>query len=141
MICSKCGKLLRANVASTLRACPNIRMKPVPDSPAAAKRTHVDHGSTRILVLLSSHARPRCRRILKQSLATRYGGDGDTILVEELGLCRGFVRADIAVVNGLMKGFEIKSERDTLQRLQKQVEAYSRIFDTATIVVAGRHLR
>ena len=55
------------------------------------------------------------RLVLKHALVARYG-ETDTIIVEELGLCRGSVRADIAVINGLMKGFEIKSDRDTLQR-------------------------
>ena len=64
----------------------------------------------------------------------------DTIIVEELGLCRGSVRADIAVINGLMKGFEIKSDRDTLQRLLTQAMVYSRVFDTATLVTAERHV-
>jgi hypothetical protein len=80
------------------------------------------------------------RFVLKQALVTRYGVETDTIVVEELGLCRGSVRADIAVINGLMKGFEIKSDRDTLQRLLTQAAVYSRVFDTATLVTAERHI-
>lgn len=83
---------------------------------------------------------PDVRRVLKQTLVTRFGGETDTIVVEELGLCRGSVRADIAVINGLMKGFEIKSERDTLQRLLTQATVYGRVFDTATLVAAERHV-
>lgn len=83
---------------------------------------------------------PDVRRVLKQALVTRYGGETDTIVVEELGLCRGSVRADVAVINGLMKGFEIKSDRDTLQRLLTQATIYSRVFDTATLVSAERHV-
>jgi hypothetical protein len=83
---------------------------------------------------------PDVRRVLKQELVTRFGGETDTIVVEELGLCRGSVRADIAVINGLMKGFEIKSDRDTLQRLLTQATVYSRVFDTATLVAAERHV-
>jgi hypothetical protein len=83
---------------------------------------------------------PDVRRVLKQELIARHGGEAGTIVVEELGLCRGSVRADIAVINGLMKGFEIKSDRDTLQRLLKQATVYSRVFDTATLVTAERHV-
>jgi len=83
---------------------------------------------------------PDVRRVLMQALVARYAGETDTIVVEELGLCRGSVRADIAVVNGLMKGFEIKSDRDTLQRLLTQATVYSRVFDTATLVAAERHV-
>ena len=47
----------------------------------------------------------------------------------------------MAVVNGSLKGYEIKSDRDKLHRLLAQAEIYSRVFDTVTIVVAGRHLK
>ncbi len=39
-----------------------------------------------------------------------------------------------------MAGFEIKTERDTLRRLPRQVQAYGRVFDTCNIVTAERHL-
>lgn len=81
------------------------------------------------------------RRVLKQSLAVRYGAETDTIIVEELGLCRGSVRADVAVINGMIKGFEIKSDKDTLERLATQADFYGRVFDTATLVVAEKHLK
>ncbi len=80
------------------------------------------------------------RRILKQSLGLRYGAEPNTVVVEELGLCRGAVRADLAVVNGLLRGYEIKSDRDTLGRLSQQAQIYSRVFDMVTIVVAERHV-
>ena len=35
--------------------------------------------------------------------------------VEELGVCRGRVRVDVAVVNGTLHGYEIKSDRDSLR--------------------------
>jgi predicted nucleic acid-binding protein len=37
-------------------------------------------------------------------------------------------------------GFEIKTARDTLRRLPTQIEAYSRYFDHAVLVVAEKHL-
>lgn len=80
------------------------------------------------------------RRTLRQRLTTDFGSDPTTLIVEELGICRGTVRADMAVVNGALKGFEIKSERDSLSRLPAQVSAYNKVFDTVTIVVAARHL-
>ncbi len=81
------------------------------------------------------------RHVLRRRLDEKYGGDASTIIVEELGLCSGSVRADMAVVNGNLKGYEIKSERDTLDRLLAQAEVYNRVFDTVTIVVADRHLK
>lgn len=64
----------------------------------------------------------------------------DTVLIEELGLCRGQVRMDIAVVNGSLHGYEIKSNRDTLRRLRTQVDLYSKVLDEATLVVGDRLL-
>jgi hypothetical protein len=49
-------------------------------------------------------------------------------------------RADVAAVGSSFWGFEIKTERDTLSRLPRQVEAYSRLFDRCSVVVAERHL-
>ena len=55
--------------------------------------------------------------------------------------CKRSVRADIAVVNGILKGYEIKSEKDTIARLKTQASVYSQVFDTVTLVVAERHLK
>lgn len=81
------------------------------------------------------------RRVLRQHLEGTLNGDGTTMIIEELGLCRGTVRVDIAVVNGVLKGYEIKSDQDTLLRLSSQAATYNRIFDMVTVVVAERHLR
>jgi hypothetical protein len=70
-----------------------------------------------------------------------YGAEPDTLIVDELGVCSAAVRIDVAVVNGALHGFEIKSQLDTLERLPSQQEIYSRVFDTVTLVAAGRHLR
>src|SRR5262249_1185508 len=40
-----------------------------------------------------------------------------------------------------IKGFEIKSERDTLARLAGQLSIYGRVFDTMSIVLEAKHLR
>lgn len=80
------------------------------------------------------------RRVLRGRLNACYGTDPTTIVVEELGLRGGTVRADLAVVNGYFKGFEIKSDSDTLKRLERQSDIYSKVFDTMTLVVGERHL-
>ena len=64
----------------------------------------------------------------------------DTVIVEELGLCQGQVRVDLAAVNGVIHGFEIKSERDSLRRLKNQDEVYSGVFDRVTLVATQRHI-
>lgn len=62
------------------------------------------------------------------------------MVIEALGLCRGQVRIDLAVVSGLLHGYEIKSDRDSLRRLQGQVDVFGRVLDRATLVVGERHL-
>jgi hypothetical protein len=66
--------------------------------------------------------------------------DAETFVVDELGLKNGEIRADIAVLNGKLVGYEIKTENDTLTRLPSQVEAYSEVFDKAFIIVSPNHL-
>lgn len=49
-------------------------------------------------------------------------------------------RADIAVIGIRLDGFEIKTEQDTLKRLPRQADAYSRVFDRCHAVLACRHV-
>ena len=67
--------------------------------------------------------------------------DSNTLIIDELGLKHGKSRADIAVINGYMHGYEIKSDADTLNRLQKQMEIYNAIFDKISIVLTNRHIK
>lgn len=64
----------------------------------------------------------------------------DTIYLPEFALYGGANRADYAALNGVSHGYEIKSDRDTLGRLPEQVDAYSAVFEKATLVSARRHL-
>jgi hypothetical protein len=80
------------------------------------------------------------RGSLIRELSALHEADPDTLLVEELGLLHGTCRADIAIVNGTMHGYELKSDRDTLRRLPEQIVAYAAVFDLVTLVVGERHL-
>lgn len=77
------------------------------------------------------------RRTLVEWLKKQHPSTTETVIVMEFGFLGA--RADIAVVNGRMHGFEIKSDLDSLSRLRTQSPAYSLIFDRVTIVVAPRH--
>lgn len=79
------------------------------------------------------------RRCLAAEMSRLHAGDSDTLIVHELGLCQGTSRVDLAVVNGWLHGFEIKSDADTLQRLQTQEAAYGTTFDFVTIVTGSGH--
>ena len=79
------------------------------------------------------------RSVLRSRLSQKHAHTSRTVFIEELGLCRGQVRVDLSVVNGLLHGYEIKSDRDSLRRLSGQVELYGKVFDRATLVVGERH--
>lgn len=64
----------------------------------------------------------------------------DTLVIDELGLDHGSCRVDIAVINGHIRGLEIKAEADSLNRLPHQVAAYGEVVDKASLIVAPRHL-
>jgi hypothetical protein len=81
------------------------------------------------------------RTALRRHLAATCDDDPTTLILDELGICSGSVRVDMAVVNGALKGFEIKSDSDTLDRLANQANAYNKVFDTLSVVVEKRHLR
>lgn len=61
-------------------------------------------------------------------------------IFEELGVKHGVSRIDLAVINGIMHGYEIKSDLDTLNRLPDQIDAFSAVFDKLTLVVGKKHL-
>ncbi len=48
-------------------------------------------------------------------------------------------RADLVMANGKLSVFEIKSERDTLERLEGQISSYQNFFEEVTVVCATRH--
>ena len=79
------------------------------------------------------------RKALRRELDRQHAGDDHTRVVEEMGVWSGSVRVDIAVINGELCGFEIKSARDTLARLPSQELLYSQVFDRVTLVVAELH--
>ena len=74
-----------------------------------------------------------CKKLRRQHDAP------NTLVVDELGLMHGKHRVDIAVINGHIVGYEIKSDEDTLYRLPEQITAYNKVFDRVTIVVGVKH--
>ncbi len=80
------------------------------------------------------------REALGQVIEREHTADGGTRVIPELNLCQASARIDLAVINGRMIGWEIKTDADTLARLPRQQEVYSRIFDTVWLVAAPRHV-
>lgn len=83
---------------------------------------------------------PQIRAAYHQRRLARHHANPDVVVVDELGIQHGRCRADIAVINGHLAGFEIKSDVDSLMRLQAQVDGYNAVFDRVSLVVTERHL-
>lgn len=83
----------------------------------------------------------RALHVLLEKEVARYRQRGYRAeIIEELGVHHGTARIDIALINGSMHGYEIKSDRDTLDRLPEQVNEFNTVFDKLTLVVGRRHL-
>ena len=80
------------------------------------------------------------RTTLIRELQEKYSQDQDTAIIPEFTLPHGSARVDIAVINGVMHGYELKSDIDNLLRLTSQMGAYNLIFDKVTLVVGKSHL-
>jgi hypothetical protein len=80
------------------------------------------------------------REHFHRKMLRRQHAHKGTVVVNELGLDDGKCRADIAVVNGRLVGYEIKSDSDSLRRLPEQVRSYNAVFDRAFVVVGERHI-
>lgn len=87
-------------------------------------------------MLRDADIRPALRRMLQELEA----GSPDYVVIEELGLNKGAVRVDVAVVNGIIHAYEIKSDADSLRRLARQAEHYGRCFDRVSLVLGQKHL-
>ncbi|RUV69498.1 hypothetical protein EOA50_26325 [Mesorhizobium sp. M1A.F.Ca.IN.020.30.1.1] len=79
------------------------------------------------------------RDAVKATLVSRHAG-ADAVVVEELKTARGSGRLDLAVINGRIEGIEIKSDLDTLSRLERQVGFFGAAADRMTLVVGARHI-
>lgn len=81
------------------------------------------------------------RVVLRKSLEAELKSySGNKRIIEELGIAHGAARVDIAVVNGVIHGYELKSDLDTLTRLPEQMRVYNSVMDKMTLVVGKTHL-
>ncbi|ELI5735544.1 sce7726 family protein [Vibrio fluvialis] len=62
----------------------------------------------------------------------------DAVLINELPVDGFNRRADLVVANGKLHAFEIKSDADSLVRLQGQIDTYLRFFDKVTLVCSKK---
>ncbi|WP_422402611.1 sce7726 family protein [Pseudomonas sp. GZD-209] len=64
----------------------------------------------------------------------------DAVIISEMVVANWSRRADIAVANGRLYGFEIKSHFDTLKRLPGQIESFQEHFDKVVVVAASKFI-
>lgn len=99
----------------------------------------VNKGLVDVQPLRTNHERE-----IRTALRTRYlryhRGRDDVLIIDELGLAHARSRIDLAVFNGHLHGYEIKSANDTLGRLPRQLMTYMDSLQKLTLVVAARHL-
>lgn len=81
-------------------------------------------------IRIALHAK-RLRRVKAQP---------DTLVIDELGLAHAKSRIDVAVINGCIHGYEIKSAKDTLDRFATQIDIYRQTLQKLTIVAAPKHV-
>ena len=79
------------------------------------------------------------RRGAKAKFLACYKNDPTTLILDELGLRHGAARIDIALVNGMLHGYELKSDKDNLRRLPCQMQIYNSVLDRITLVTTARH--
>ncbi|MGO7271423.1 sce7726 family protein [Rhizobium ruizarguesonis] len=79
------------------------------------------------------------RQAIRASLAKNHRGE-DAVIVDELKVSLGSGRMDVAVINGKIEGYEIKSDMDSLGRLSRQASTFGLVADRMTLVVGQRHL-
>lgn len=79
------------------------------------------------------------RNALQDRLAASSTGAGAAFIAELF--VDGFKRrVDLVMANGKLSAFEIKSDRDSLDRLEGQLQSYLRVFEQVSVVCAERHL-
>jgi len=81
------------------------------------------------------------RQSFHRKILRRQHTQKNTLVIDELGLNHGKCRADIAVVNGKFIGYEIKSNNDSLRRLEEQVKSYNAVFDKVSIILGDRYIK
>jgi hypothetical protein len=98
-------------------------------------------GRTRITEADSSRNAPEditeqaIRTFVKARLPRLLQSVSRAFLVEEMEVCSGRARIDLAVIGDRLIGIEIKGPQDSVTRLPGQAKAYSQCFDHVVLIV------
>lgn len=80
------------------------------------------------------------RSALHAKRLRRVKSHPDTLVIDELGLAHARSRIDVAVINGCIHGYEIKSAKDNLDRFETQIDIYRQALQKLTFVAAPKHI-
>lgn len=78
---------------------------------------------------------------IKTALIMRLHQKGmlnDAVLINEMVVAKWSRRADLALANGTLQAFEIKSDYDSLKRLSGQLATFNSRFEKVTVVCAPK---
>lgn len=73
-------------------------------------------------------------------LSEKHHQEADTRFIKELFVENFNRRADVVMVNGHLSAYEIKSDLDSLIRLDGQLDSFTRYFEYVTVVCTKLHL-
>jgi hypothetical protein len=110
--------------------------------PASARESDAVHGFFELAFSLLKQEGFRHEYIYKAALTHKvllgkHSLQTASMLTEfRVGECK----ADLAILNGTATVYEIKSERDSLVRLDRQVRAYSDVFARVYVIAADAHV-
>lgn len=79
------------------------------------------------------------RAAIRGYLERRSDAPPSQVIAEEFSVAGGASRLDVASLSDVLHGYEIKSERDTLTRLDHQVRRFSQVCQFLTVVVSTIH--
>jgi hypothetical protein len=75
------------------------------------------------------------RTFIKSQMPRLVRSGSKAFLIEEMEVCSGRARIDLAVIGDHLIGIEIKGPKDDVTRLPGQAKAYSQCFDLVVLVV------
>lgn len=103
-------------------------------------RQKMDWGITMTVTMRLETTDADIRSALHAKRLRRAKSHPDTLVIDELGLAHARSRIDVAVINGCIHGYEIKSAKDNLDRFATQIDIYRQTLQKLTLVAAPKHV-
>jgi hypothetical protein len=101
---------------------------------------HAPSSTSALQPTCDSIIRSAILKTLREEIEREHSEHENYRIIEEFSVAHGSARVDVAVVNGFIHGYELKSDVDTINRLPNQVREFSAVMDEMTLVVGKHHL-